>query len=236
MRTTCAVKDVRLSHLEMTLAHHLFLDGVLHVFDVDEGLPADVEAIGDRTCDVDCGLGVEVQREERLTHSDLDLGLTPRHDLTVAADQTNGDWLALVGAQGLITTEHEAAGYIVRIALDECFFNQQMDIVRGQLERAALIDLSGQDCAHTVCDLGNKLLIHIGKNVLLITRQEQIGQGSADCICDFCEVEIALAAFGFDLDFWTLETVLTEHAGPVETWLLFFRCGGVTFEFEIFFE
>ena len=113
----------------MTLAHHLFLDGVLHIFDVDEGLAADVEAICHRTGDFNCGLGVEVQGKEGLANSDLDLGLAPGHHLAVAADQADGNWLALDSALRLVTTEHEAAGHIMRVVLDQCLLNQKVDVV-----------------------------------------------------------------------------------------------------------
>ena len=231
-----AVEDVRLGHLEMALAHHLLLDGVLHVFDVDEGLAAYIETVGHGAGDLDGRIGIHVQREKGLTHGDLDLGLAPRHDLAVATDQADGNRLALGDGHGLVAPEHEAAGDIVRIVFNERFFDQKVDIVGGELEGAALFDLSGKHGADVLGHTGDELTVHFGEDVFFLAGEQQVGQGVANGVGNLGEVEIALGAFGLDLDFWAVEAVVAQHGAPIEAWFLFFGSGGVAFELKIFFE
>jgi hypothetical protein len=61
-----AVEDVVFGGLEVALAHEFLLDHVLDVLDVDEGLVATADALGDAAGDVDGGLGVFLDGEEGL--------------------------------------------------------------------------------------------------------------------------------------------------------------------------
>ena len=58
------IQDVGFGYLKLALAHHLFLDGVLHVFNVDESLSANVETVGDSTGNLNSWLGIKMEREK----------------------------------------------------------------------------------------------------------------------------------------------------------------------------
>jgi hypothetical protein len=86
-RALGAVKDVVLGGLVVALAHEFLLDHVLDVFDVDEGLVATADALGDAAGDVDGGFGVLFDGEEGFANGDLNFGLRPWDNVAIAADQ-----------------------------------------------------------------------------------------------------------------------------------------------------
>jgi hypothetical protein len=85
-----AVADVVGGGLEVALAHEFLLDHVLDVLDVDERRIATADALGDAAGDFDGGFGVFLDGEEGFSDGDFDLGLGPRDDVAIAADQADG--------------------------------------------------------------------------------------------------------------------------------------------------
>ncbi len=124
------IQDVSFSNFKLTLAHHLFLDGVLHIFDVDESLSAYIEAFSDSASDLNSWFGVQVEREECFAHSDLDLGFSPRYDLAIATDEADGDWFTLGSWCRFFAAKHKAAGDIVRVVFNERLFDKKVNVVR----------------------------------------------------------------------------------------------------------
>jgi len=84
-------KDVALGRLVMALAHQLFLDPVLEIFDFDELGPAFPNFPGHRLCDVSSRRRITVNRQKRLTHGVLDLVLIPRDNVPIAPNYPGCD-------------------------------------------------------------------------------------------------------------------------------------------------
>ena len=61
------------------------------------------------------------------------------------------------------------------VIFNERFFDEQMDIVRGQFQGSALFNLLGEHFAHALRHTADELTIHLGKNFILLTREQQIG-------------------------------------------------------------
>ena len=203
-----AIQDVSFSYFELALAHHLLLDGVLHVFDVDESLSAYVKSVGDSAGDLDSWLGIKVEREKGFTHSDLDLGLTPRYDLAITADEADGDWLALGSWCRFFAAKHKAARDIVRVVFDERLFDKKVDVVSGEFEGTTLLDLLSEHGSNALSDTGDELAVYFSENLFLLTREEQVGKGVTNGVGNLSEVEIALGAFRLNGNFRATEAVL----------------------------
>ena len=142
-----AIKDVRLGHLEVALTHHLFLNSVLHILDVDEGLALPFRRSVTARAISTAGPESRCNREERpcarrsrsWTRSKAPLGRYDESNESIRGARS--------AASPLATTKDETLRDIVRIVLNQCFLDQKMHVVGRELERIALLDLSGQHLA-----------------------------------------------------------------------------------------
>jgi hypothetical protein len=148
------------------------LDGILHVLYVDKSLPAYIEAIGDSTGDLDGWFRIKVEREKGFTHSDLNLGLTPRYDLAITTDEADGDWLAFGNWCRFFAAKHKAAGDIVGVVFYECLLNKKVDVVRGEFEGTTLLDLLSEYGSYALGNTGDELAVYFSENLFLLTREE----------------------------------------------------------------
>ena len=123
-----AIEDVMFGGLVVALAHELFLDDVLDVLDVDEGLVTAANALGDALGDVDGGLGIFLDGEEGLADGDFNFGFRPWDDVAVAANEADGKgiWADVhVDDTGFLhgAAECEGFGDVVRLVFHEGFFD-----------------------------------------------------------------------------------------------------------------
>ena len=219
-----AVGHVGAHGLEVTEAAEFFLDHVLDVFDLDEGLFTSADAIGDGLGDLDGGLGGLTDGEECLADSDFDFGLGPGDNVAIAADQADGHGLwggididvaaALVGA-----AEGEGFGDIVGVIFDEGLFDEEVEVVFRQAQAATVFDVLGERLSDIVSDGGNEGAVGVVEYAVLLglAGDEQVGEGGADGIGDLRERELGLVGTGSDGDLGVNGMEFhTKHIAPGE--------------------
>ena len=165
-RALGAIKNVVLGRLEVALAHQFLLHHVLHILDVDERLVAAADFFRHRMSDIDCGLGVFLDRQEGLAHGDFDFRFRPWHDVAVAADEAHGqraDAGIEIDRSVLFerAAEGERLGNIVGLVFEQGLFDEQVEVRFGKTQAAAFVERLGQRVGNRVRDIGNKLTVHI---------------------------------------------------------------------------
>ncbi len=163
------VEDVVLGGLVVALAHEFLLDVVLDVLDVDEGLVALADEFGDGVGDLGGGLGVLVDGEEGLADGDLDLGLAPRHDVAIAADEADGKGVgagAGLDVAGLLegAAEGEGFGDVVGVVFEEGFFDEEVEVGLGEAEAVAFFEGFREGNGDVAGDLGDEVAVVVGED------------------------------------------------------------------------
>ena len=182
-----AVADVVSGNFEEALTHELLLNEVLDVFDVDEGLVAETDGGGDGMGDALSALGVFLDGEEGAGDSLLDLGLGPGNDVAIASDEADGHGVRLVGdgdfaleIEGAL--EDEGFGDVVGVVFDEGLLDEEVEVVLGELELAAALDLLHEGGRDTLGDAADKGAVFFGKDGVLglVAGDEEVGEGAAN--------------------------------------------------------
>lgn len=221
--------------LEVALLHELFLDHVLDVLDVDEGVVAGADALGDAAGDVGGGLRDFVDGEEGFANGDLDLGFAPRDDVAIAADQADGQGVRL-GSGGDAATlfdgtaEGEGLGDVVGVVLEEGFFDQKIKVAFGKAEAGAVVEGLGERVGDAVCDVGDELAVLFGEDgfVLVLAGDEQVGEGFANGVGDVFEGEVLFFVAASDGDVGDrLAAIGVQDFAPLVGAVACFDGGGV---------
>ncbi len=203
------VADVVGGDFEEALAHEFFLDEVLHVLDVDEGGFAGANTGGDGLGDGGGSDGLVADGEEGAGDGVFDFGLGPGDDVSVPADEADGHFVGGVFVDGDFAgvfegaLEDEGFGNVVGVVFDEGFFNEEVEIVLGELEGAASLDLVHEGGGDAVGDAGDEGTISLGEDLVfgLLSGDEEVGERAADGISDVGEGEDFLEAGTGDGDF-----------------------------------
>ncbi len=191
----------------MALAHEFLLDHVLDVLDVDEGLVATADALGDGLGDVHGGLGVFLDGEECLADGDFDFRFRPRDDVAVAADQADGKGVgagAEIDMAGALEGAAEGEGFrdVVGFVFEQGFFDEEVEIAFGKAEAAAFLKGLGEGNGDGVGDKGNELAVDLGEDgfLVLAAGDEEVGEGVSDGVGDVLEGEHGLLVAAGDDD------------------------------------
>ena len=86
-----AIGHVGAHRLKIAEAAEFFFDHVLDVFDVNEGLLADADALGDGLSDIVGRISGFTDGKKGLANGDFDFGFGPRNDVAIAADEADGE-------------------------------------------------------------------------------------------------------------------------------------------------
>jgi hypothetical protein len=87
------------SDLVVPLLHELFLNDILNVFDVDEGLVTVFDAVGHGTGHCESRSGVFLQGEEGSSDGLLDLTFRPRDNVAITTNQADRNLLLWFGIE-----------------------------------------------------------------------------------------------------------------------------------------
>ena len=207
----------------MSLAHQFLLHHVLNVLDVNKGLVATADALGDGLGDVDGGLGVFLDREESFSDSDLDLRFRPWHDIAIAADQADGKCVragADIDVAGFLKGAAESQRFrnIVGFIFEQGFLDEEIEIGLGKAQAAALFEGFREGDGDVVCDLGDEVAVDVGEDGFLIlgAGDEEVGKGIADSICDIFKRELGLLVAAGDYDVGVRRALFyRDSAAPV---------------------
>ena len=244
-----SVENVALGDLIESLPHELLLNHVLHVLDVNEGAIAAADAGTDRTAILIALSGFSFVVRNALRHGDFDFALVPRNDGAVATDQPNCDLshgrpltrelVGQVGHPSHGALEDETFGDIVRVILDEGFFDEQGKIIVGQLEAVPFANVLQKPCSHRVGDVRHERSILLVENILLLPGKEKVRQSSADFVGDVSQIELAfisLAARDNHLRKRRLHGGIAESISPGEAGFLIEGGGDQALQRKIFGE
>ena len=192
-----AVADVVGGDFEVALAHEFFLHEVLHVFDVDEGFFAFADAGGDGAGDVVCSGGVEFKSKEGAGGGGFDFGFGPGDDVAVATNEAHGhgvgaffdgDFAVVLEA----ALEDEGLGDVVGVVGDEGFLDEKVEVVLGELEGVAFLDLLHELLGDALGDVGDEGAVLVVEDafVALFAGDEKVGEGFANGVGDVGEGEL----------------------------------------------
>ena len=203
-----AVADVVSGNLEVSLAHEFVLNVVLDVFDMNEGLVAGADEVGDGLGDGVCGGGVFLEGEEGTRDGLLDLGLGPGDDVAVAPDEANGHFVGFLVDGDLAfhverALEDEGLGDVVSVVFDEGLLDEEVEVVLGELELAAALELAHERGGNAIGDGGDEGAVLLGEDVVLglVAGDEEVGEGAADGVGDVGEGEDFVGTTAGDGDF-----------------------------------
>ena len=192
-----AVADVVGGDFEVALAHEFFLHEVLHVFDVDEGFFAFADAGGDGAGDVVGAGGVFFEGEEGARGGGFDFGFGPGDDVAVATNEAHGHGVGLFfeGDFAVVleaALEDEGFGDVVGVVLDEGFFDEKVEVVLGELEGVAFLDLLHEVLGDAVGDGGDEGAVFVVEDgvVVALAGDEEVGEGFANGVGDVGEGEL----------------------------------------------
>ena len=143
----------------------------------------------------DGGRGVALEGEEGLADGDLDLLLVPRDDLVVAADDAERGLRGGLAVDGELAgaIEQEALGDEVGVVVDERLLDQLVESVERKAERRRRAGELGEIAGDLAADARDPGAVGVGEDVLLAAREADVGQGLAERVGDFGEVEALLA-------------------------------------------
>ncbi len=120
------------------------------------------------------------------------------------------------------------------VVLDERLFDEEREVVLGELQRTAVRDLLGELLGDGMRDGGDEATVAIVENIALLAGEEEVGEGVADFVGDVGEIEEALLGAAGDLDLRAFDG--GKHLSPGEVGLLLAGRGDEALEGAIFFE
>ena len=204
-----AVADIVRSDLIVSLLHELFLNDILNVFNMDEGLVTIFDAVGHGMSHCEGRSGVFLQGEEGSGDRLLDLTFRPRDNIAVTTNQADRNLLLWFGINRNFasrfegTLKDERFSNIVSVIFDESLFNEEVEIVLGKLEVAPTLDLVHQRFGNAVGHRGNERTVLFGKNIILgcLTGDQEVGERFADRISNVGEGKLLFISCTRDGDF-----------------------------------
>ena len=204
-----AVADVVSSDLVVSLLHELFLNDILDVFDMDEGLVAVFDAVGHGMGHCESRSGVFLQGEEGSGDGLLNLTFRPRDNIAVTTNQADRNLLLWFGINRNFasrfegTLEDERFSNIVGVIFDESLFDEEVEVILGELKIAATLDLVHQRFGNTVSHRGNERPVLFGEDIILggLTRDQEVGERFADRIGNVGEGKLLFISCARDSDF-----------------------------------
>ena len=246
-----AILDVGAGDFEVALFHELLFDEVLYVLDVDELLAFFGDGAADGFGDGDGRGGVELHGEEGFADSNLDFVVVPRHELAAAADDFGVDENRLGGGGGADTGEEfvatafaffsEGPGDVVGVLPDEGALDDVVDFpgVDGRRSRRLPLPCFGlQFLDDSLGDAFHQAAVVVVVNVLLfLTGEEEIGDGTANGVSDFTDVEVSFICSDQDFDGFAASADDAGREGtPFELGFLIFGSVGDALEMRILLE
>jgi len=167
-----AIADVVGGDLKEALAHEFFLNKVLDILDVDEGLVAEADAGGDGMGDALGAFGVLLDGEKGPGDRLLDLGLGPGDDVAIPPDEANGHGVGLFvdgdfasALEGAL--EDERLGDVVGVVFDESLLDEEVEVVLGELEVSSTLNLIHERLGNAVGDGRDEGAVFVGEDGVL---------------------------------------------------------------------
>jgi hypothetical protein len=160
------------------------------LLDVEERLAGREGAGGDGAGDLGGGLGILPEGEEGLADRDLDLGLVPRNNTSVAPDQANGCRAGdAIGAELGTAAEEEALGNIVGAVVDKRLLNEDIQLVEIEAERTLPEGERGEVASDFLGNASDELLVLLGEDGRLAAGKQERCERLADGVRNLAEIE-----------------------------------------------
>ncbi len=194
-----AVEDVGLRSLEVAGLHEFLLHHVLDVLDVDQGLAAFADALGDGAGDLHGGGAVEAEGEEGFADGDFDFVLFPGDELAIAAEELGGEGGMGAGfGKGVLgAVGDEGAREVEGLLADEGLFDGEVEVLAGEAVLAAFFGEGGDEVGDLGGDVGDEAAVFLAVDVaFLFAGEEEGGESVADDLGDVAGRELLFSAGG----------------------------------------
>ena len=155
--TFFTVAEVVTRDIEVFLTHQFVFDEVLNVLDMNEGLVASAHVRGDGLGNLGGRSRVEFEGEEGAGNGLFDLGFGPGDDIAIATDKAHGHFVRFFIDGDFASAfkrafKDEGLGNVVRVVLDEGFFDEKIEVVLAELQITAALDLTHERGGDAVSD------------------------------------------------------------------------------------
>lgn len=140
----------------------------------------------------------------------LDLSLRPGDDVAIPANEADRHLRLRLICDGDLAFEVERAlederfGDVVRVVLDEGFFDEEVEVVLRELELSPTLHLLHERGGDALGYAGDEGAVLLGEDFIfrLIPRNEEVGEGAADGVSYVSEGEDLITPATCDGDFW----------------------------------